>query len=236
MKKSFLVGILLVVFLAFLSFFPFKTQAVQNDQPRVFIQYQASPNVCRQTTNDQAPYFAWAGFRLKSGITDYKINFSTLPRNFSRGSAIAIFDMSFSTIQGGGGGILFHFAGESGERSPSNDGQNTVMWRNLSAGIAAVTYVWLDTDNRVSSVDTVFNSRYRWTYTGYNGQNDCGGTRVTLDLRNVATHEFGHWAGLGDLYATCARDLTMYGYAARTELKKDNLGLGDIIGIRAVWP
>ncbi|MEK7142792.1 MAG: matrixin family metalloprotease [Patescibacteria group bacterium] len=235
MKKGYFVSLVLIVLLVLIGFLPIQTKAKQK-QPRIFIQYQASPNVCRQTSNDQAPIFTWAGFRLKSGITDYKINFSTLPRNFSQGSAIAIFDMSFSTIQGGGGGILFHYAGESNERSPSNDGQNTVMWRTLSVGIAAVTYVWLDTDNHVANVDTAFNSRYRWSYTNYNGQNDCGGVRTTLDLRNVATHEFGHWTGLGDLYSANARDLTMYGYAARGELKKDNLGVGDIIGIRAVWP
>jgi hypothetical protein len=55
-------------------------------------------------------------------------------------------------------------------------------------------------------------------------------------VQNIATHEFGHWVGLDDLYATTDKDLTMYGYGETKELKKDSLGLGDITGATTVNP
>jgi len=93
-----------------------------------------------------------------------------------------------------------------------------------------------DNDNRLVSSDTIFNNRYQWTYAGYDGTNDCGGYKSSFDIRNIATHEFGHWTGLGDLYDNESKDMTMYGYASRSELKKSTLGIGDITGIKAVWP
>jgi len=55
-------------------------------------------------------------------------------------------------------------------------------------------------------------------------------------VQDIATHEFGHWVGLDDLYLSLDRDLTMYGYGAGGELKKRTLGTGDITGVRAVAP
>ena len=98
-----------------------------------------------------------------------------------------------------------------------------------------MTYIWTE-DGRLADADTIFNKRYSWTSTDYDGHNDCGGTRKSFDLRNIATHEFGHWTGLGDLYNQESRDLTMYGFASRGELKKTTLGLGDITAIRGLWP
>jgi hypothetical protein len=61
---------------------------------------------------------------------------------------------------------------------------------------------------------------FNWTAT-----NTCNNE---ADVENVATHEFGHWFGLGDLDA--GLDLTMYGGAPRCETKKRSLGIGDLIG------
>lgn len=206
------------------------------NDPYIFINYAYIPKTCNVTTNDQSSNFGWGGWKLNSGLTDYQINFQTLPTTISRNNAFNALEASFSTLQGAGGGILFHYAGESSESQPSNDGRNTLMWRNLPANVVAMTYVWLDGDRRLSGADTVFNRRYPWSYTVYNGHNDCLGAKSSFDLRDIATHEFGHWMGLGDLYDLASRDLTMYGYANRGELKKDTLGLGDTIGVRAVWP
>ena len=35
-----------------------------------------------------------------------------------------------------------------------------------------------------------------------------------FDVRNIATHEIGHFCGLADLYKGGSRELTMYGYGA----------------------
>jgi len=239
MKRIFFVffGLGLLFFLVMLSF-----PSVQADSqktiiqgPYISIQYETKPGICAQTTNDQINNFGVPGWRLVPGLTDYQINYSTKPPNFSDEAVKSIIELAFSTVQGGGGGILFHYAGDSSELKTSNDRRNTVMWQVLPGGIAAMTYIWTE-DGRLVDADTIFNKRYSWTSTDYNGQNDCGGPLKSFDLRNIATHEFGHWVGLGDLYNQESRDLTMYGFASRGELKKTTLGLGDITAIRGLWP
>lgn len=234
-KALYLWGIILLVSLLMIPSFSVAATK-ENNSPRVLIQYFGKPTTCQSTRNDQVNVFGWGGWKLQSGLTDYRINYSTMPSYLSRGLVTAIFDLSFSALQGAGGGILFSGAGSSTESAPSNNGQNTIMWKTLPASYVAVTYIWVDGNSRLAGADTIFNSRYRWSYANYTGSNDCGGSKSTFDLRNIATHEFGHWMGLGDLYNLGARDLTMYGYASRGELKKDTLGLGDITGARAVWP
>ena len=59
------------------------------------------------------------------------------------------------------------------------------MFAALTPKIVGVTYVWIDTNNLMTDVDTVFNSRYKWSYTEYDGQNDCGGTKGYYDLRDI---------------------------------------------------
>lgn len=49
------------------------------------------------------------------------------------------------------------------------------------------------------------------------------------------THELGHWCGLADLYDDVDYWLTMYGYGNYEETYKRDLGLGDILGLRAVY-
>ncbi len=53
-----------------------------------------------------------------------------------------------------------------------------------------------------------------------------------FDLDTVALHEFGHGAGLGDLYDSTCEDEVMYGYytGEKTELK-----IGDITGIQTLY-
>jgi len=55
-------------------------------------------------------------------------------------------------------------------------------------------------------------------------------------VQDIATHEFGHWVGLDDLYSDADKDLTMYGFGAGGELKKRTLGTGDADGANAVAP
>jgi hypothetical protein len=55
-----------------------------------------------------------------------------------------------------------------------------------------------------------------------------------MDLKNIATHEFGH-NGLNDLYMPPSIALTMYGYSGYGETDKQTLGTGDISGIQALY-
>jgi hypothetical protein len=64
---------------------------------------------------------------------------------------------------------------------------------------------------------------------------DATGHPDLWDVANIATHELGHSAGLGDLYTTAAREQTMFGYASVGETKKRTLDSGDIAGIKALY-
>jgi hypothetical protein len=98
-----------------------------------------------------------------------------------------------------------------------------------------VTYVWYYTaTGEVAEVDTAFNSRYPWAI--FSSSGECQSSPDAYDVQDIATHEFGHWVGLDDLYDDADKDLTMYGFGAGGELKKRTLGTGDADGANAVAP
>ena len=55
-----------------------------------------------------------------------------------------------------------------------------------------------------------------------------------MDYRNIATHEFGHAAGMGHPANTCTEE-TMYAFASQGEIKKRDLNSGDIAGIKKLY-
>lgn len=61
------------------------------------------------------------------------------------------------------------------------------------------------------------------------------GSADKMDAQNIATHEIGHGAGLGDLYANKDAEQTMYGYSSLGETKKQTLECGDIKGITKLY-
>jgi len=56
-----------------------------------------------------------------------------------------------------------------------------------------------------------------------------------MDVQNIATHELGHCAGMGDLYLTGAIEETMYGYSDEGETNKRDLDKGDIAGVTNLY-
>jgi hypothetical protein len=61
----------------------------------------------------------------------------------------------------------------------------------------------------------VLNSHYKWGIA--DGNETTTDFTDKFDIRNIVTHEAGHWSGLDDIYASNYSAMTMYGYATPGE-------------------
>jgi len=61
------------------------------------------------------------------------------------------------------------------------------------------------------------------------------GSSGTFDVQNIISHEFGHVAGLGHDNPPKSGCLTMYKFASQGETQKQTLGLGDKLGMDALY-
>lgn len=134
---------------------------------------------------------------------------------------------------------------ESEDLETFYDGVNTVSWASfadleLPEDAVAVCVVWFwvmvspggKVTGRVldlAEFHIINNSDLAWAVDAPEVDGD------QFDIQNVDTHEFGHSLFLDDLYMPPARELTMFGYAAPEETKKQDLGLGDRLGLQALY-
>jgi len=109
------------------------------------------------------------------------------------------------------------------------DKANTLVWGNYpTSGVIAVTILWYNRLTKtILEFDIVFDTDYAW--------GDATTTANVMDLQNIATHEVGHGAGLGDVYQSVAYRETMYGYSSTGETSKRDLYIGDKTGITKLY-
>jgi len=115
------------------------------------------------------------------------------------------------------------------------DGVNTLSFGTISDDrVIAITNVWgyfsgSPNTREIVEADILFNETSTWTW----GNADID--PALMDLQNIATHEIGHAAGMGDVYQTGATLETMYGYSTEGETIKRDLYKGDILGIQGLY-
>ncbi len=120
---------------------------------------------------------------------------------------------------------VFSYQSTTDKGAGRRDNYNVVAWGGYRAGVIAVTYIWYS-GSQILETDTKMNTFFKWSLSGEAGK---------MDVQDIMTHEFGHWCGLGDLYDDKDYWLTMYGYGDYGETYKQTLGLGDILGLKAVY-
>lgn len=113
------------------------------------------------------------------------------------------------------------------------DNKNVVMFGSYGdPRVIAVTYVWgyfsgRPANRELVEWDMLFNDSFVW--------GDATVDPTLMDFQNIAVHELGHSAGLGDLYQESCIDETMYGYSDEGETSKRDLNAGDIAGIMKLY-
>jgi len=172
-------------------------------------------------------------------------------------TTIAGIRAAFDTWDNADGPLGYVYQSPTDSNGGVLDGTNVVSWADISAqypNAIAVTTVWYYRYSRsIVEVDTQMNNGigFNWSYTAPNVSHNLSGPAIsdatrysdptnsgttnTYDIRNIMTHEAGHWIMLGDLYNSRDSELTMYGYGATGELKKDTLGYGDELGVERVY-
>jgi hypothetical protein len=134
-----------------------------------------------------------------------------------------------------GADFAFTYGGTSTQTSVTYNSTNLIYFDTTppdGGPYVAATYIWTNTGGtNILECDLVFNDRdYTW-WDGSTGT--CGGNK--MDIRNVATHELGHFLCLDDLYGLGDSQKTMYGYVGNCETNKRTLEQDDINGIIAIY-
>ncbi|MEM5874456.1 MAG: matrixin family metalloprotease [Candidatus Aenigmatarchaeota archaeon] len=109
------------------------------------------------------------------------------------------------------------------------DYKNSIVFGNYpTENVIAVTTVWyIPSTKEVVEFDMMFDTDWVW--------GDATFDPTVMDLQNIATHEFGHAFGLGDVYSSSCTEVTMYGYSDYGETKKRTLELPDITGLQILY-
>jgi len=118
---------------------------------------------------------------------------------------------------------------ENIEENPDNGIDNTVRWNTIDGpgGAIAMTQFmfWVRTKELIM-FNIIFDSEEDWSTDEATG---------TFDVQNVMTHELGHTLVLDDLRSLRDGALTMHAYTWPGDITKRDLGLGDILGIQAIY-
>ena len=119
----------------------------------------------------------------------------------------------------------------TGQTNPCTGSANTIQWVSIdgTGGILATASVCRNVATKeIGGFVISIDKDEPWS-TSTPGVSD------KFDVENVTSHEFGHVAGLGHLNAPRDGCLTMYAFAAKQEIQKRTLGLGDKLGMDTLY-
>jgi len=175
---------------------------------------------------DNTYYELWGGYM--DGNADYYINPNI--GLVTAGDPVAAINSAVESWDLVTAVDLFDYAGTTEKSWYEEDGQNTISWvKFIPRDNIAVAVMWYDPETMIIyEFDIVLNTFHRW------GIEPSKRDRA-FDIQNIATHEFGHPAGLDDLYNQIHSELTMYGYSSKGETQKCSLEEGDVLGVQELY-
>ena len=123
----------------------------------------------------------------------------------------------------------FIYGGATTAADYSQNYHNEIMWA-ATGGSVATSHQWFSNQTMVEC-DMVFEDALAW---------GTDGSAEKYDIQNVATHEFGHWLHLRDLYGNIGDGeydvaKTMYGFTTTGEIIRRSLHADDASGILWIY-
>ena len=211
----------------------------------------------------QAP--RWPAGSGGIAVIHYRINPRGALTALDDAHVVAAIRAAFASWQAMVPSIRFVYDGTTASPPVANDGQNVVGFGDLTSGNHLGNAIVTASGGTILEADIVLASGRTetrpagaavidWTWrpcgTPRSPCTDLRGCAQIVavlhcqhDLQNAATHEVGHWLWLGDLRSPQDVGMTMYGTIGAgagevfvSERHKDTLGLGDVIGARALYP
>lgn len=225
----------LIVLLAVAALLPLLASA-KPDEPRLIVMElhennQATVTVFASTQDiNEDTYYSLTGYRYTGyaqqdlATVQYYINTKN-NLGLSASDIIYTITKSADTWDDETVFTVFSYAGTTTKTAGKRDYYNVIDFGTYRKGVIAVTMIWVSGTNMVE-IDMRMNTLYKWSFTGEAGK---------MDVQNIATHEFGHWAGLNDVYDPAHSWLTMYGYSDYGVTYQRTLCPGDILGLKAVY-
>ncbi len=158
--------------------------------------------------------FYYSGIRWW-GTTTYVRYDSSVPDSWQSSGALYNARNAWNNA---GSRFRIYYSSSSGNLVKAGYYGNTDWIAKASVSINLLGYI--------TQAEITFNRSYPWSTTGASGY---------YDVQNIATHEFGHWLQLRDLYSSNDYYKTMYGYAKTGETYKRTLHSDDIAGIKYIY-
>jgi hypothetical protein len=197
---------------------------------------------CPLPPTDLCTDYVWRGRRWGAQPIPYFIN----PANAPAGAEQDIHD-AFLAWQNEAGSpqveaaypgdqstVSFGYQGPT-TATGGRDGINTVHFTPCTATCGAAGASIAISSGRVKRIvefDIGINPNWGWATDVTCPSADCG----LFDLQNAVTHEIGHALDLYHPLDEAAAELTMYGQTHANEVNKRDLGAGEVLALRRIYP
>ena len=225
----FAIGVFLVSSVVTAAPSPKATAPISAFAEEVFVDYAAPSHAGpgpHPTTESSDFQLTQGGIKWPNGAT-VKYAVSTAGCSDDCADAVNQIDLSFDAWELGV--LTFTRNDGSPDTNPCTGSANSVSFLAVDGAGGALAFASVCRNvatKEIVGFRIVYDSAETWSDSG---------DAAKLDIRNTGTHEAGHVAGLGHDNPPRSGCLTMYKFAGLGETQKRTLGLGDKLGMDALY-